>query len=53
MDQKDTVSGRAQNWLDADGSVSGLWEPALIGSGLENAKNWWAVDNEGKFIIDE
>jgi hypothetical protein len=47
-DDKDTVSGRGQNWLDADGSVSGLNEPALIGSGLKNASNWWAVDDDSK-----
>lgn len=45
---EDTVSGRGQNWLDADGTVSGLGEPTLIGSGLESAKSWWRVDNQGK-----
>jgi hypothetical protein len=48
MDHADTVSGRGQNWLDADGSVSGLKEPVLIGSGLKNASNWWAVDDDSK-----
>jgi len=41
-----TVSGRNQNWLDFDGSVSGLDEPTLIGSGLSAAGLWWKVDAE-------
>jgi hypothetical protein len=48
MDLLETVSGRGQNWLDVDGSVSGLRQPTLIGSGLALAKDWWSVDNEGK-----
>lgn len=40
-----TASGRTQNWLDADGSVSGLGTPTLIGSGLVDARAWWTVDN--------
>jgi len=43
-----TVSGRNQNWLDSDGSVSGLGEPTLIGSGLSSAGLWWKVDDEVK-----
>mmetsp|Transcript_22804 Transcript_22804/g.36994 ORF Transcript_22804/g.36994 Transcript_22804/m.36994 type:complete len:199 (-) Transcript_22804:1544-2140(-) len=39
----ETVSGRTQNWLDVDGTVSGLNEPTLIGSGLPSAGMWWAV----------
>jgi len=42
----ETVSGRTQNWLDVDGTVSGLNEPTLIGSGLPSAGMWWAVDDE-------
>jgi hypothetical protein len=45
----DTVSGRGQNWLDADGSASGLGVPTLIASGIESASDWWTVDDEGKF----
>ena len=43
----ETVSARIQNWLDSDGSVSGLNVPTLIGSGVEGAKDWWNVDDEG------
>jgi hypothetical protein len=39
----DTVSGRTQNWFDADGSTSGFNEPTLIGSGLSSAGLWWTV----------
>jgi hypothetical protein len=46
----DTVSGRGQNWLDVDGSASGMGEPILIGSGLESAKSWWGVDDEGEIF---
>ena len=42
----DTVSGRCQNWLDVDGTASGLGVPTLIGSGLESAKGWWKVDDD-------
>ena len=41
-----SVSGRTQNWFDVDGSVSGLNEPTIIGSGLADAGLWWDVDNE-------
>lgn len=44
----ETVSGRTQNWLDSDGTVSGWNEPTLIGSGLQTAGLWWRV---GKCII--
>jgi len=44
----ETVSGRTQNWLDVDGSVTGLGEPTLIGSGFDSAGHWWKV---GKTII--
>lgn len=46
----DTVSGRAQNWLDADGSVSGFGETTLIGSGLESAAGFWSVDTNGRSL---
>jgi len=41
-----TVSGRNQNWFDIDGTVSGLGEPTMIGSGLPSAGLWWKVDPE-------
>ena len=44
----DTSSGRAQNWIDVDGSVSGLGVPTFIGSGLDSVNDWWMVDDEGK-----
>jgi hypothetical protein len=40
-----SVSGLTQNWYDYDGSVSGLFEPTLMGSGLEGAGLWWKVDD--------
>jgi hypothetical protein len=39
----ETVSGRTQSWYDVDGSVSGLREPTLVGSGLASAGHWWRV----------
>jgi hypothetical protein len=50
-DQLDSVSGRAQNWVDVDGTVSGFGVPTLIGSGLYSVKDWWGVDNEGMLYI--
>lgn len=44
-----TSSGRTQNWLDMDGSVSGLGVPTLIGSGLADAAAWWTVDDRVLF----
>jgi len=41
-----TVSGRNQNWLDTDGSATGLNEPTIIGSGLADAGRWWHVDDD-------
>lgn len=41
---KDTVSGRQQNWIDVDGTASGLGEPTLMVSGVEPAADWWQVD---------
>ena len=45
-----SVSGRILNWIDADGSVTGLNEPSLIGSGLEECGLWWKVDNR---VVDD
>jgi hypothetical protein len=39
----ETVSGRTQNWYDADGSVTGLGAPTFIGSGFSGAGQWWRV----------
>ena len=46
-----TVSGRSQNWLDADGSVTGFGVPSIIGSGDSSAQGWWQVDNQGTIPI--
>ena len=43
-----TVSGRLQNWLDVDGSASGLGEPVIISSGQPEAGLWWHIENAGK-----
>jgi hypothetical protein len=44
---RDSASGRSQSWIDADGSISRLGVPTLIGSGLDSVKGWWSVDAEG------
>lgn len=44
----DTVSGRGQNWVDVDGSASGLFEPTIIVSGLPSATSWLEVDSDGE-----
>jgi hypothetical protein len=41
-----SVSGRIQNWLDADGSLMGLDEPLIAGSGLPDAASWWEVEDQ-------
>lgn len=46
MEGLDSVSGRGQSWYDGDGTVSGLYEPTIISSGLPNARSWWTVDND-------
>jgi len=46
-----TVSGRLQNWLDVDGTASGLNEATLIGSGQKDAGLWWKVEPSGKFFL--
>jgi len=45
-----SVSGRAQNWIDKDGSASGLNENTIIASGLADAGNWWKVDSN---VVDD
>lgn len=47
------MNGRGQNWLDADESVSGFGVPSLIGSGLQSAKNWWGINEDGKSLYFE
>ncbi len=47
----ETVSGRSQNWLDADGSVTGLHVPSIIGSGKNGSQGWWQVEDEGKLSV--
>ena len=42
----ESVSGRLQNWFDADGSATGTLEPTFMGSGFGSAGLWW---NVGKF----
>ena len=49
--QVEAVSGRHQNWIDADGSISGNGEETLVVSGLPSVKSWWEVDDEGKHFI--
>ena len=49
LDDPNTVSGRNQNWLDADGSASGLSVPSLIVSGVSNVSTWWEVDSNGRY----
>lgn len=46
----DTVSGRGQNWIDVDGSVSGLGEPTIIVSGLPSAASWLDIDDDGESV---
>lgn len=45
--ETNTVAGRNQNWIDADGSVSGLGVPSFIVSGVANVSTWWDVDSDG------
>lgn len=45
-DPLSTVSGRHLNCMDTDGTVSGLNEPTIIGSGLADAGHWWRIDDE-------
>jgi hypothetical protein len=47
LNDPNTVSGRNQNWLDADGSASGLGIPTLMVSGVANVSSWWQVDSNG------
>jgi hypothetical protein len=44
-DAPTTVSGRLQNWLDVDGSVSELGTATMIGSGYADCGLWWRVDD--------
>lgn len=44
-----TMSARASNWIDADGSAAGLNEPVFMGSGKSDAGLWWKVDDTAVF----
>jgi hypothetical protein len=46
-----TVSGRQQNWYDADGSVTGLGGRSIAASGLAGAGLWWKIDGEGMYSL--
>ena len=48
---EETVSGRGQNWLDVDGSVSQLGQTTIIGSGLPGVSEWWGVGDAGEFLL--
>jgi hypothetical protein len=48
----DTVAARGQNWLDADGSISGTNSSTMVGSGLVSASSWWRVDDEGRSEVE-
>lgn len=41
-----SVSGRTQNWMDIDGTTSGLNTPTIIGSGLTDAGHWWNIEDD-------
>ena len=47
LGETNSVAGRNQNWIDADGSVSGLGVPSFIVSGVANVSTWWKVDSDG------
>ena len=50
-DAPSTVSGRTQNWMDIDGSITGFNQPSLIGSGLPDCGLWWSVEDSA--VVDE
>lgn len=43
--EAERVSGRLQNWIDVDGSATGLNESSFIVSGLESAHDWWNIED--------
>eukprot|EP01087_Luapelamoeba_hula_P000813 TRINITY_DN105_c0_g1_i5.p1 TRINITY_DN105_c0_g1~~TRINITY_DN105_c0_g1_i5.p1 ORF type:complete len:1108 (+),score=125.47 TRINITY_DN105_c0_g1_i5:207-3530(+) len=45
-----TVSGRLQNWLDADGSVSGNGKRSMIGSAW--ASDWWTMNDDCSTVLE-
>jgi len=53
MSAPSTVSGRLQNWIDFDGSASGLNEEVIIGSGQSGAGLWWVVDRNSKYFFSD
>ncbi|KOO25907.1 communication mutant protein, partial [Chrysochromulina tobinii] len=40
-----SVSGRLQNWYDADGTAAGLRGPLLLGSAPLDGGKWWHLDD--------
>jgi G8 domain len=48
--QLSSNSGRLQNWYDMDGSITGLNQPSVLASGLNDTGMWWQVDNEGECV---
>jgi hypothetical protein len=46
----ETVSGRMQSWLDADGTASGTGQRSMIGSAW--ADQWWKM-NDGCQLVNE
>lgn len=50
-DRPSSVSGREQNWLDTDGSITGFRESSIVASGLADAGMWWQVDDEGMYAF--
>lgn len=49
----DTETGQAilENWIDADGSASGLGEHSYIVSGMPRSRSWWNIDDEGTLFL--
>mmetsp|Transcript_20206 Transcript_20206/g.29973 ORF Transcript_20206/g.29973 Transcript_20206/m.29973 type:complete len:875 (-) Transcript_20206:1551-4175(-) len=41
----DSVSGRTQNWLDQDGSVTGMTGRSVVASGYPSSGLWWTIDD--------
>jgi hypothetical protein len=46
-----SVSGRLQNWLDEDGSVTGLGMRSVIASAMDNGM-WWKPDLQTQYVAE-